>query len=107
VSEQAFRILFKFRGNVRCDVMFYPRSIEEIGMKKLGYAIAALVAIIVAAPSIASAETVVIKRNGYHHGYHHRYGARAEYRGHHDRGYHHGWRHGHRDKVVIIKKHRY
>ena len=79
-------------------------------MKKLGYIIAALGAIVIAAPSIASAETVVIKRggyHGYHHGYHHGYGARAEFREHHDRGYHRGWHHGHRDKVVIIKKHRY
>ncbi|TMJ78912.1 MAG: hypothetical protein E6G78_23455 [Alphaproteobacteria bacterium] len=71
-------------------------------MKKLGYIIAALGAIVIAAPSIASAETVVIKRGGYHG-----YGARAEYREPRDRGYHRGWRHGHRDKVVIIKKHRY
>ena len=63
-------------------------------MKKLGYVIAALGALIVAAPSIASAETVVIKRGGYH-GHHHGYGARAEYRGHRDRGYHRGCRHGH------------
>ena len=35
-------------------------------MKKFGYVIAALGAIAVAAPSIASAETVVIKRGGYH-----------------------------------------
>ena len=35
-------------------------------MKKLGYVIAALGAIIIAAPSVASAETVVIKRGGYH-----------------------------------------
>jgi hypothetical protein len=75
-------------------------------MKKLGYVIAALGAIIIAAPSIASAETVVIKRGGYH-GHHHGYGARAEYRGHRDRGYHRGWRHGHRDRTVIIKRHRY
>jgi hypothetical protein len=74
-------------------------------MKKLGYVIAALGAIIIAAPSIASAETVVIKRGGYH-GHHHGYGARAEYRGHRDRGYHRGW-HGHHDKVVIIKKRHY
>ena len=40
-------------------------------MKKFGYVIAALGAIVIAAPSIASAETVVIK-----HGDHH-YGARA------------------------------
>ena len=74
-------------------------------MKKLGYVIAALGALVIAAPSIANAETVVIKRGGYH-GHHHGYhGARAQYR--HDRGYHRGWRHGHRDKVVVIKKHRY
>ena len=74
-------------------------------MKKFGIVLAALGAIIVAAPSIASAETVVIKRGGYH-GDHHGYGARAEYRGHRDRGWHRGW-HGHRDRVVVIKKHRY
>ncbi len=45
-------------------------------MKKLGYVIAALGAIAIAAPSIAGAETVIIKRDGYHHGY----GARAEMR---------------------------
>ena len=71
-------------------------------MKKFGYVLAALGAIIVAAPSIASAETVVIKRGGYHHGY----GARAEFREHRDRGWHRGWR-GHNDRVVIVKKHRY
>jgi hypothetical protein len=76
-------------------------------MKKFGFVLAALGAIVIAAPSIASAETVVIKRGGYHGGYHHgAYGARAEYRGYHDRGWHHGW-HGHRDNVVVIKKHRY
>ena len=76
-------------------------------MKKLGYVIAALGAIVIAAPSIASAETVVIKRGGYHHGaYHHGYGARAEFREHRDRGWHRGWR-GHNDRVVVIKKHRY
>ena len=75
-------------------------------MKKFGILLAALGAIVVAAPSIASAQTVVIKRgvgyHGHHHGYH---GARAQYR--HDRGYHRGWRHGHRDRLVVIKKHRY
>ena len=77
-------------------------------MKKLGYVIAALGALIIAAPSIASAETVIIKKRGGYHGHHHHgYGARAEFRGHRDRGYHRGWRHGHRDKVVIIKKQRY
>ena len=67
-------------------------------MKKFAYVLAALGAIAVAAPSIASAETVVIKRGGHHHGW---YGARAQM--HHDRGWHNGWRHRHADKVVIIK----
>ena len=71
-------------------------------MKKFGYVLAALGAIVIAAPSIASAETVVIKRGGYHHGY----GARAEFGEHRDRGWHRGWRH-HNDRVVIVKKHRY
>jgi len=76
-------------------------------MKKFGYVLATLGAIVIAAPSIASAETVVIKRGGYHHGgYHHGYGARAEFREHRDRGWHRGWR-GHNDRVVVIKKHRY
>ena len=72
-------------------------------MKKLGYVIAALGALVIAAPSIASAETVVIKRGG--HGWH---GARAQM--HTDRGWHNGWRHRHHsDRVVVIKKryHRY
>ena len=73
-------------------------------MKKFGLALAALGAVIIALPSIASAETVVIKRGGYH-GHHHGYGARAEFRGHRDRGWHRG--HGHRDRVVVIKRHRY
>ena len=72
-------------------------------MKKFGYVIAALAAIAIAAPSIASAETVVIKRGGHDH---HGYGARAEFGGHRD----HGWRGHHDKKVVIIKRghgHRY
>jgi hypothetical protein len=72
-------------------------------MKKLGYVIAALGAIAIAAPSIASAETVVMKR-----GDHHRFGARAEFREHRDFGRHEGWRHrGHDRKVVIIKHRRH
>jgi hypothetical protein len=67
-------------------------------MKKLGYVLAALGAIVIAVPSIASAETIVVKRGG--HGWH---GARADMHRdwHRDRGYHH------RDRVVVIKKHRY
>jgi hypothetical protein len=72
-------------------------------MKKFGYIIAALGAIAIAAPSIASAETLVIKR-----GDHHRFGARAEFREHRDFGRHEGWRHrGHDRKVVIIKHRRH
>jgi hypothetical protein len=70
-------------------------------MKKLGYVIAALGAIAVAAPSIASAKTVVIKRGADHH---HLLGARAQFREHRDFGMHEGWRHRHADKVVIVKK---
>ena len=72
-------------------------------MKKFGYVIAALAAIVIAAPSIASAETVVIKRGGYHHGY----GARAEFREHRDHGWHEGRRHRHADRVVIVKQRRH
>jgi hypothetical protein len=75
-------------------------------MKKLAYIVAALGALAIAAPSIASAETVIIKKRGYHHHHHHpHYGARAEFR--HDRGLHRGWRHGPRDRTVVIKKYRY
>jgi hypothetical protein len=67
-------------------------------MKKFAFVLAALGAIAVAVPSIASAETVVIKRGG--HGWH---GARAQM--YHDRGWHNGWRHRHHsDRVVVVKK---
>ncbi|MBR0751373.1 hypothetical protein JQ604_04180 [Bradyrhizobium jicamae] len=71
-------------------------------MKKLGLVVAALGALAVALPSIASAETIVVKRGGHHYGWH---GARAEMR--HDRGWHRGWDRHHHDRVVIVKKHRY
>jgi hypothetical protein len=72
--------------------------LEEDIMKKLGYVLAAVGALAVALPTLASAETVVIKR-GHHHG---AYGARAEYGMHRDHGWHRGWHH--RDKVVVIKR---
>ena len=68
-------------------------------MRKLGYVIAALGAIAVAVPSIASAETVVIKHrdHGWHHGWnrdwHRAYGFHRD----------HGWRH-HEGMVI---RHRY
>jgi Spy/CpxP family protein refolding chaperone len=64
---------------------------EEDTMKKLAYVIAAVCAIAVAAPSVANAEKVIIKR-GHHHEWHH------------DRGWHQSWRHHDHDRVVI--KHR-
>ena len=77
------------------DVLFSLKLEEEDIMKKFGYIVAALATIAIAAPTIASAETVVIKRGGGHHDR----GARAEFRGHGDRG----WHRGHDRKVVIIK----
>ena len=71
-------------------------------MKKFGYVIAALGAIAIAAPSIASAETVVIRNGDHRH-----VGARAEFRGHRDHGWHEGWRHRHADRVVILKHRRH
>ncbi|HEV7879794.1 hypothetical protein [Bradyrhizobium sp.] len=80
-------------------------------MKKLGFIVAAVAAIAIAAPSVASAEKIVIKRGGDHHygaradkviikrGGHD--GARAEFRGRSHRD--HGWHRGHDKKVVIIK----
>jgi hypothetical protein len=60
-------------------------------MKKFGYLIAALATIAIAAPSIASAETVVIREGGQRH-----FAARAEM--HRD----HGW-HPHRDRMVVVR----
>ena len=76
-------------------------------MKKFGFIVAAVAAIAIAAPSVASAEKIVIKRGGEHHaradkvvikrGGDHRY-SRAEFRGRDN-----GWHRGHDKKVVIIK----
>ena len=62
-------------------------------MKKLGYVIAALGAIAIAAPSIASAETVMVKHGNRD--------ARAEM--HRDHGWHrdHGMRH--HDRMVVVR----
>jgi hypothetical protein len=73
--------------------MFNPHTTrEEDNMKKLGYVIAALGAIAIAAPSIASAETIVVKHRD------HGFGARAEM--HRDHGWHH-------DRKVVMIKHRH
>jgi hypothetical protein len=79
-------------------------------MRKFGYLAAALGAIAIALPSMASAETVVIKRHGYHHDWDR---ARAEYRVgpevrvHRDYGWHRGWVDRDRDRDVMIREHRY
>jgi Ni/Co efflux regulator RcnB len=77
--------------------MFVSASTEEDIMKKFGYVIAALGAIAIAAPSIASAETVMAR-----HGDHHR-GAHAEFREHRDHGSHEGMHRHHSDRMVIGK----
>jgi hypothetical protein len=71
---------------------------EEYDMKKLGYVIAALGAMAIAAPSIASAETLVVKHGDRDHMRSH-----AEFREHRD----HGWHRHHHDKMVIIKHRRH
>ncbi|GKQ52212.1 hypothetical protein [Bradyrhizobium sp. Ce-3] len=72
-------------------------------MKKIGFVLAAIGTLAVAVPSIASAETVVIKR-GHHHHWDRGWGSRAEMR--HDRGWHRGWHHDH-DRAVVIRRDRY
>jgi hypothetical protein len=99
LSEWLFRKLLRFRRNVPPHCLFSSSQCEEDIMRKFAYLLAALGAMAVAVPSIASAETVVIKRSGHHHGW---YSAHAQMY-HHDRGWHRGWRHHHADKVVIIK----
>jgi len=70
-------------------------------MKKFGFVVAAVAALAIAVPSIASAQSVVIKTGdrGMHRGHHH-----SDYRG--ARAYmprHHGWHRGHK-KVIVIKR---
>lgn len=64
-------------------------------MKKIGLAVVALAGFAVALPSIASADTVVIKKHHYDPD------ARSEVRVHRDYGLHEGWRD--RDRTVVIK----
>jgi hypothetical protein len=68
-------------------------------MRKFGYLVAAIGAIAVAVPTIASAETVVIKR-GHDHDWRR---SHAEYRMHRDRDWHQGWHRNH-DRVVIKER---
>jgi hypothetical protein len=78
--------------------LIFANTLEENEMKKIAFAIAALSAIALAAPSIANAETVVIRHGGHHWDH-----ARAEY--HH---MHRDWHPFHRhDRVVVVRHHRY
>jgi hypothetical protein len=72
-------------------------------MKKFGLVVAAIGALAVALPSIASAETIAIKRGGYHHG-DRVWDAHAEMR--HGRGWHPD-RHHHHDHMMGMKRHRH
>jgi len=77
---------------------------EEENMKKSRYVIAAFAAVAIVAPTVASADTVVIKHRD------HWRGARAEFRDHRDYGWHraYGWHRDHdRDRGgVMIKEQR-
>ncbi|HAP14100.1 MAG TPA: hypothetical protein DEA80_10150 [Afipia sp.] len=71
-------------------------------MKKFGFVVAAVAALAIAVPSIASAQTVVVKTGdrGMHRGHHH-----GEYRGARAEMHrHHGWHRGHDKKVIVIKR---
>jgi hypothetical protein len=82
---------------------------EENDMKKLGYVIAALGAMAIAAPSIASAETLEVKHGDRDHmrprgefrEHRDHMRSRAEFREHRE----HGWRN--HDKMVVIKHRRH
>lgn len=77
-------------------------------MRKFGFVIAAVAALVIAAPSMASAQSVVIQtgERGVHRGHHsHHHGEYRGARAHMHRHYghrHHGHRHG--KKVIVIKR---
>jgi Ni/Co efflux regulator RcnB len=68
---------------------------------KLRLAIAAIAVAAIATPTLASAETTIIKKRGDRDDFR---GSRAELRIHRDYGMHRDFDRGH--KTVIIKKHR-
>jgi Ni/Co efflux regulator RcnB len=76
-------------------------ELEEDNMKAR-IAFATIVAAAIALPTIASAETTVIKKYGDRD---HFRGARNEMRIERDRDHDRGFFHRHGDKTVIIKKH--
>jgi hypothetical protein len=74
---------------------------EKDNMKKSRYVVAAFAAVAIVAPTVASADTVVIEHRD------HWRGARAEFREHRDYGWQHGWCRDHdRDRGgLVIKEH--
>ena len=77
-------------------------------MRNLAYVFAALATLVVAAPTVASAEGFGFRIGSDREYYRDRdyYGPRAEfYR--HDYGWHRGWYHRDGDRDVIIRRHRY
>jgi hypothetical protein len=73
----------------------------EENTMKISYVFAAIAVAAISLPTLASAETTIIRKNVYRDG-----GPRAEMRMHRDRGYHRGMHRG-GDRVVIIKKSRH
>ncbi|MBR0895179.1 hypothetical protein JQ616_09500 [Bradyrhizobium tropiciagri] len=77
-------------------------------MTKLTYALAAVAALSIAAPTIASAQGVGVYIGGDRGYYGDRYDGRRVYR-EYDRGWHHGWYNHHRDyyrdRGVVIRGH--
>jgi hypothetical protein len=83
-----------FCGTLRPGCRYISTQMEESIMKKFGFLVAAVIAAGIVAPSMASAETIVIKHRD--HG-----GPRAEMMRHRD----HGFRHHDRRVVVIKERH--
>ena len=77
-------------------------------MKKVSYVLAALAALAVAVPTIASAEGFSFRIGSDRDYYRDEYrGPRAEFYAH-DRGLHRGWyRHDDGDRTVVIRRHRH
>jgi hypothetical protein len=96
----------QFRERRQAPFVFPLRNNDRRSdMKKVSFILAALAAIAVAAPTVASAQDFSF-RVGPDHYYRDRdYGPRAEFYGH-DRGWHRGWYHHHdRDRFVVRRHH--
>jgi hypothetical protein len=107
LSEPAFKKVPDLFPERRAVPSVFPsRNNDRRGeMKKLSCALAALAAIAVAAPTVASAEGFSVRvGSDRDHDRDYDRGPRAEFY-EHDRGWHHGWSDRDRDRTVIIKHH--